>query len=371
MVAIGVDGMRPYDEVVTHGWTLDENGRPMSKSLGNAMEPKEICEKWGADMLRIWVSSQDYTADVRLSDAMMTQLGEAYRKIRNTFRFALSNLFDFDPARDTVPNADLWEIDAWMLRRTGALVRECREWYANFEFHRVYHALHDFCTVDLSAFYFDVLKDRLYTFAPNSLGRRSAQTAIYRIAGAIVRLIAPTLAFTSEEVWKHLPQLGFPKWQRAHVRVSLAEKLENAFDKSRAAHWERLLTVRQEVLKALEPARAAKTISGGTRSSRHAGGNRRIGGLIARIFSAASGSFHRIAGGSHRGSHRGSRARHRTRRATNQRSSAPKAQSASDAGIIPRTWVRVRIIRRFASGAWPHWLKSTEIAAVGSGSAKA
>ncbi len=262
MVAIGIDGIRPYDEVVTHGWTLDENGRPMSKSLGNAMEPKEICEKWGADLLRVWVSSQDYTADVRLSDAMMTQLAEAYRKIRNTFRFALSNLFDFDPERDSVPGAELWEMDAWMLRRTGALVRECRDWYANFEFHRVYHALHDFCTVDLSAFYFDVLKDRLYTFAPKSVGRRSAQTAIYRIAGAIVRLIAPTLAFTSEEVWKHLP-LSKSKAESVHMsEFPKAESYESAFDKSRAADWERLLTVREEVLKALEPARAAKTISG-------------------------------------------------------------------------------------------------------------
>ena len=126
----------------------------MSKSLGNAIYPAEICEKWGADLLRIWVVSQDYTADVRISEAMMTQLAEAYRKIRNTFRFALSNLFDFDPARDSVADADLWEMDAWMLRRTGALVRECREWYDNFEFHRVYHAIHDFCTVDLSCVLF-------------------------------------------------------------------------------------------------------------------------------------------------------------------------------------------------------------------------
>ena len=263
MVAIGVDGMRPYDQVVTHGWTLDEKGTPMSKSLGNSMEPKEICEKWGADLLRVWVSSQDYTADVRLSDAMMTQLAEAYRKIRNTFRFALSNLYDFEPERDTVPDANLWEMDAWMVRRTGALVRQCQEWYANFEFHRVYHALHDFCTVDLSAFYFDVLKDRLYTFAPKSLGRRSAQTAMYRIASAVVRLIAPTLAFTSEEVWKHLPPAG-SKTESVHMSLfPAAEDFENALDGSRSAVWDRLLAVRGEVLKALEPARAAKTISGG------------------------------------------------------------------------------------------------------------
>jgi isoleucyl-tRNA synthetase len=213
-------------------------------------------------MLRVWVCSQDFTADVRLSPAMMTQLGEAYRKIRNTFRFALSNLFDFDPARDSVPDAELFEIDAWMLHRTGALVRQCREWYANFEFHRVYHALHDFCTVDLSAFYFDVLKDRLYTFAPKSRGRRSAQTAVYRIASALVRLIAPTLAFTSEEVWKHLPG-GASQIPSIHMAsFPTAEEFAGAFDDARAKDWDRLLAVREEVLKALEPARAAKTISG-------------------------------------------------------------------------------------------------------------
>jgi isoleucyl-tRNA synthetase len=263
MVAIGVDGIRPYDQVVTHGWTLDEKGRPMSKSLGNSMEPREICEKWGADLLRVWVSSQDYTADVRLSDAVMTQLAEAYRKIRNTFRFALSNLYDFEPKRDAVPDADLWEMDAWMLRRTGALVRQCHEWYANFEFHRVYHALHDFCTVDLSAFYFDVLKDRLYTFAPKNRGRRSAQTAVYRIASAVVRLIAPTLAFTSEEVWRHVPHSG-SKTESVHMSMfPAAEDFERALDSPRSAGWDRLLTVREAVLRALEPARAAKTISGG------------------------------------------------------------------------------------------------------------
>jgi isoleucyl-tRNA synthetase len=263
LVAIGTRGPAPYRQVVSHGWTLDEKGAPMSKSLGNAMYPNEICEKWGADLLRIWVSSQDYTADVRLSEAMMQQLAEAYRKIRNTFRFALSNLFDFDPARDSVADADLWEMDAWMLRRTGTLVRQCLEWHEKFEFHRVYHALHDFCTVDLSAFYFDVLKDRLYTFAPRSRGRRSAQTAVYRISSALVRLIAPTLAFTSEEVWKYLPHVpGEP--QSVHMALfPSAEEFEAAFDEERSKKWERLLELRDEILKALEAARNAKRISAG------------------------------------------------------------------------------------------------------------
>ena len=263
LVGIGTRGASPYKQVVTHGWTLDEKGAPMSKSLGNAIYPAEICAKWGADLLRIWVVSQDYSADMRISEAMMTQLAEAYRKIRNTFRFALSNLNGFDPAKDSVPDAELWEMDAWMLRRTGALAKQCEQWYTNFEFHRVYHALHDFCTVDLSAFYFDVLKDRLYTFAPKNIGRRSAQTAIYRIASTLLRLIAPTLVYTSEEVWKFLPRLASDP-ASVHIATFVSpESLEAAFDEKRSKDWERLLLVREEVLKALEPARAEKTISSG------------------------------------------------------------------------------------------------------------
>jgi len=263
LVSMGIRGKAPYRQVVTHGWTLDEKGQPMSKSLGNAIEPREICDKWGADILRTWVVSQDFTSDVRLSDAMLTQLAEAYRKIRNTFRFALSNLFDFDPARDAVADADLWEIDAWMVRRTGNLTRECREWFEKYEFHRVYHAIQDYCTVDLSAFYFDVLKDRLYTFAPKNRGRRSAQTAVYKIASALLRLIAPTLVFTSEEVWKFIPHVaGEP--ESVHMALfPAAEQYEGALDDARAKNWEFLLAVREDVLKALEHARASKLISAG------------------------------------------------------------------------------------------------------------
>jgi isoleucyl-tRNA synthetase len=263
LVAVGIKGRAPYRQVVTHGWTLDEKGAPMSKSLGNAMYPNEICEKWGADLLRVWVASQDYTADMRMSEAMMTQLAEAYRKIRNTFRFALSNLFDFVPARDSVADPDLWEMDAWMLHRTGALVRQCRAWYENFEFHRAYHAIHDFCTVDLSAFYFDVLKDRLYTSAPRNVGRRSAQTAIHRIARALVRLIAPVLVFTAEEVWKYLPH-GAADPQSVHMSsFPSADGLQGAIDEQGAKKWDQLLAIREDVLKSLEPARAEKLISSG------------------------------------------------------------------------------------------------------------
>jgi len=282
LVAVGIRGRAPYRQVVTHGWTLDDKGAPMSKSLGNAMYPNGICEKWGADLLRVWVASQDYTADMRMSEAMMTQLAEAYRKIRNTFRFALSNLFDFDPAEDAVSGSELWELDAWMLQRTGALVRQSREWFEKFEFHRAYHAIHNFCTVDLSAFYFDVLKDRLYTSAPQSVGRRSAQTAIDRIASSLVRLIAPTLVFTAEEVWKYLPH-GASDPESVHMAsFPAAEELEKLFDEKRSANWERLLAVRMEVLKVLEQARASKEISGALEARVTLSADGKLGALLAQ-----------------------------------------------------------------------------------------
>src|SRR5579863_3220433 len=218
LISVGIRERAPYRQVLTHGWTLDEQGRPMSKSLGNVILPTEICDKWGADLLRLWVASQDYHSDVRMSQNVMTQLSEAYFKIRNTFRFALGNLSDFDPSRDSVMEDSLEELDRWMLGRTNQLVAKCLEFYESFDFHRVYHALYNFCVVDLSAFYFDILKDRLYTFAAKSSARRSAQTAMYRIASALARLLAPILVFTTDEVWRYLPrQAGAP----AEIHLSL------------------------------------------------------------------------------------------------------------------------------------------------------
>jgi isoleucyl-tRNA synthetase len=262
LVGVAVRNGSPYRHVLTYGWAVDEKDVPMSKSLGNAVLPAEMSEQWGADLLRLWVNSQAYTSDFRMSNNVMTQLSEAYRKLRNTFRFALGNLAGFDSARDGVPNADLEELDRWMLTRTAALVRDCRKWYDAFEFHRVYHALYDFAVVDLSAFYFDVLKDRLYTFAPGNRARRSAQTAVYRIAGALLRLAAPILSFTAEEIWKHFPHAaGDP--DSVHLALfPAAEELGAPLDSVKAANWEKLLVVRTEVLRALEAARNAKTISG-------------------------------------------------------------------------------------------------------------
>jgi isoleucyl-tRNA synthetase len=262
LVGVGVRGGSPYRHVLTHGWTLDAKGQPMSKSLGNVVLPTEICEKWGADLLRLWVASQDYTADVRMSDNVMTQLSEAYRKLRNTFRFALSNLAGFDPARDSVPDAEMEELDRLMLSRTGELVAQCRQWYEGFEFHRVFHALHDFAVVDLSAFYFDVLKDRLYTFAPRNRARRSAQTAVYRIAKALLSLLTPITVFSAEEIWKYFPRVtGDP--ESAHLGLFPHASATGApVGQAIESNWQSLLEFRREVLKALEEKRKEKFISG-------------------------------------------------------------------------------------------------------------
>jgi isoleucyl-tRNA synthetase len=260
LIAVGIRDKAPYRGVVTHGWTLDEQGRPMSKSLGNVVLPTEICDKWGADLLRLWVGSQEYQADVKMSERVMTQLSEAYRKIRNTIRFALGNLNDFDPSRDVVANEQLDDLDRWMLERTADLVKKCREWYAAFEFHRVYHAIHDFCVVDLSAFYYDVLKDRLYTKAANNKSRRSGQTAVWKITGALVKMLAPILVFTSEEAWKFLPRAA---GEPASVHIALLPEeaeLRTGIAPEKANTWELLAKVRGEVLKALEVARNEKKL---------------------------------------------------------------------------------------------------------------
>ena len=260
LIAVGVKDAAPYRGVVTHGWTLDEQGRPMSKSLGNVVLPTEVCDKWGADLLRLWVGSQEYQADVKMSDRVMTQLGEAYFKIRNTFRFALGNLNGFTPALDVVANEQMEEMDQWMLERTADLVKRCREWYASYEFHRVYHAIHDFCVVDLSAFYYDVLKDRLYTKAKKNHARRSAQTAVWKITSALVRLETPILVFTAEEIWKYLPKAP-AEVESVHMALLPEEKeLRTGLAGNKANAWELLGRVRGEVLKALEVARNEKKL---------------------------------------------------------------------------------------------------------------
>jgi len=291
LVATGVRHAAPYRGVVTHGWTLDEQGRPMSKHLGNVITPVEICEKWGADLLRLWVTSVEYQADVKMSERVMTQLSEAYRKIRNTFRFAMGNLNDFDPSRNSLPNEQMEEMDCWMLDRTAELVKKCREWYAAYDFHRVYHAIHDYSVVDLSAFYYDVLKDRLYTKAPNSVSRRSAQTTIYKITSALVRIMAPILVFTAEEIWRHLPKAAD---EASSVHMALfpdGDELHSGISAAQSANWDLLAKVRSEVLKALETARNEKKINSGLEAKVLWNGNPELKAKLKNYLAQLPGLF--------------------------------------------------------------------------------
>ena len=200
LIGVALKGDAPYRASATNGWTLDGEGRALSKSKG-AEEASKIINKYGADVMRLWTASVEFTEDVRLSDTILERLIEAYRKLRNTFKGVLGNLGDFDPAKDAVSPAEMLEIDQWILLRTEDLIRRCRAWYDSLEFHKVYRAIYDFATTDLSALYIDVLKDRLYTAAPRSRARRSGQTALYRVHYALTRLAAPILAFTTEEIW--------------------------------------------------------------------------------------------------------------------------------------------------------------------------
>ena len=263
LVGVGLKGEAPYRECATNGWTLDEQGRAMSKSQGIGIHPDQVIPKHGADVLRLWASSVDFSEDVRLSDTILARLSEAYRKFRNTFRWALGNLGDFDPATDSVGPSEMHEIDLWVLSRTEKLVADCLASYQEFGFHKVYRAVYDFATTDLSAIYFDAAKDRLYTAAPKSRSRRSAQTAVYRITYALVRLIAPLLAFTTEEVWSYLRK---PDGSPDSVHLALfpqAEELTAGFtaeQRSRLRNWDELIAVRDLVLKQLELARQEKFI---------------------------------------------------------------------------------------------------------------
>jgi isoleucyl-tRNA synthetase len=264
LCAVGTRNHAPYRAVATSGWTLDPQGRAMSKSLGNVVDPVDIAKRLGGEIVRLWVASVDFREDVTCSEELMQRVADNYRKVRNTFRNMLANLYDFTPA-DAVPFTQMQPLDQYMLVRTAQLTEQVKLWYEEFEFHRVYHAVHNFCAVDLSAIYFDVLKDRLYTFAPNLSARRSAQTAIWHIAESLVRLVAPLMSFTADEVWQFLPKVsGRP--ESVHLELFPSSKeifgSEPAADalKKIEADWVSLMSVRDEALKALEAARQAKTI---------------------------------------------------------------------------------------------------------------
>ncbi|HWP33998.1 MAG TPA: class I tRNA ligase family protein, partial [Thermodesulfobacteriota bacterium] len=259
--AVGTRGRAPYRAVLTHGFVVDGEGRKMSKSLGNVIAPDDVIRRYGAEILRLWVAAEDYTDDVRLSDEILTRLADAYRRIRNTCRFLLGNLYDFEPDRDRVADEALFEIDRWALLQLQRVIRRVREAYDAYQFHVVFHTLHNFCAVELSAVYLDVLKDRLYTSPPRSVARRAAQTAMAEILEALVRLMAPVLSFTAEEVWGYLPATvrGAPREPSVHL-ARFPEVDPRYLDERLEARWRRLLAIRGEVAKALEAARRDKVI---------------------------------------------------------------------------------------------------------------
>ncbi len=256
LTSVGTTGMSPYRSVLTHGFTVDGSGKKMSKSAGNVVAPQEVIDKYGAEVLRLWVSAADYRDDVRISPEILTHLAEAYRRIRNTSRYLLGNLSDFDPGRDKVADKDLLEIDRWAMHRLQMLVQRVEKAYDEFEFHVVFHSLHNFCAVDMSSFYLDILKDRLYTAKKSSVQRRSGQTAMHAILSAMVRLMAPVLSFTADEVWGSING-------GAKTSVFLAEfpKVEEKFiDDELEARWNTIIAVRGEAAKVLEALRRDKKI---------------------------------------------------------------------------------------------------------------
>ncbi|MDH3394492.1 MAG: class I tRNA ligase family protein, partial [Desulfobulbaceae bacterium] len=258
LASVGTRGIAPYRGVLTHGFVVDGQGKKMSKSIGNVIAPAEVIKQYGAEILRLWVASEDYRDDIKISDEILRQLSDAYRKIRNTIRYLLSNLYDFDPATDRVDQSEMGELDLWALSQFEQLKRKVKKGYDSFEFHTVYHALYHFSTVTMSSFYLDIIKDRLYTEAPASTARRAAQTVLYEIAEGVLRLMTPVLSFTAAETWAHLPPsdareesvfvADFPANQDAYLHQELDAK------------WLRLLAVRSELTKALEIARREKVI---------------------------------------------------------------------------------------------------------------
>ena len=263
LTSVALRGRAPYSHVATAGWTLDEQGRAMSKSLGNGVDPVDIANRMGGEIVRLWVASIDFREDMAASENLMQRCAEIYRKLRNTFRFLLGNLHGFDPVRDRVPEAELLPLDRYMLARTRELTENILGWYDRFEFHRVYHALNDFAVADLSNFYLDVLKDRLYTFAPSSRERRSAQTALWQITEALVRLVAPILSFTADEVWDYLPMV---ESREKSVHLAQFPAPAEIFSEDPAPlleEWKQIFGLRDMAMIALEEARKEKRIGKG------------------------------------------------------------------------------------------------------------
>ena len=255
LTSIAAKGVAPYKQIITHGWTVDGEGRAMHKSLGNAVSPDEVIKDYGADMLRLWVSSADYTQDMRISGEIMKQLSQAYLKIRNTARYMISNLCDFDPDANRVALDQLTGLDRFALHRFNEVVKACRDAYDRYEFHGVYRALYNFCVIDMSNFYLDIIKDRLY--CGDDAGRRSAQTALYLILDGMTRMLAPILAFTSQEIWAAMPHDAAADQECVLFNDIPGDRAELTLSAADQERWDRLVSLRDAVNKALENARSA------------------------------------------------------------------------------------------------------------------
>lgn len=261
LTSVATTGEAPYKTVLTHGMILDDESRKMSKSLGNGISPQDVIKQYGADVLRLWVASTDYQTDVHISNDILKQISESYRKIRNTARYILGNISDFDPDKDMVNLDKLMPIDRWALAKLNELQTRVKESYDKYEFHIVYHSIHNFCVVDMSNFYLDVLKNRLYLEKPDSIQRRAAQTAIYIILNAMTRMIAPILAYTSDEIWKFMPHSASDNADHIIYNEMPAPVVVDA-DEAFMAFWDKIHELRDEVKKSLEPLIKEKTIKG-------------------------------------------------------------------------------------------------------------
>ncbi len=259
ITAMAIDNKAPYKNVLTHGFVVDGEGKKMSKSLGNVISPQDIMKKYGADILRLWVASSDYSEDVRISDEILTRLADAYKKIRNTFKYLLSNIFDFDPEKFKVPHKDMLEMDRWILSRLSNLIKEATLDYESYEFHKVFRGIYNFCVYEVSSIYLDILKDRMYTFKADSLERRSGQTAIFELLIGLLKLLAPFLALTSDEAWSHLK--GKVGSDSVHLEEWPSEEYYKHWsDKILDEKWQYLVNIREVVLKRLEEMRKTGAI---------------------------------------------------------------------------------------------------------------
>ena len=254
-----LDQGAPFKQVLTHGWTVDGQGRAMHKSLGNGVDPADLIKEFGADIVRLWAASSDYHADVRCSKEIFKQIAQNYLKFRNTARYCLGNLNEFDP-NNLVPADQLEELDKWALTKLDALTRECRKAYNGYEFHVVTHAINDFCVVELSSFYLDILKDRLYCEEKNGLRRRSAQTALFLILDAMAKLFAPILAFTCDEIWQAMPHRTSDDSRNVLLNQMPQDFAAYKLDEEAMARWDTVMKLRQDVNGILEKARADKRI---------------------------------------------------------------------------------------------------------------